>query len=140
MNKVLMSSKNYDWRTPPSIFNPLDLEFDFTIDAAANDENALLPRYWTKSDNGALQDWTSERVFCNPPYGKFQKPFIEKAGKLEADVAVLLLPARPDTIVWQDIILPLAEVRFVRGRIRFVGAKHPAPFPSAICIFRKNEL
>ena len=29
-----------------------------------------------------------------------------------------------------------AEVRFVRGRLRFVGAEHPAPFPSAVVIFR----
>ena len=54
-----------------------------------------------------------------------------------AERVICLLPARTDTAWWHDtVIAGGAEVRFVRGRLRFVGAEHPAPFPSAVVIFR----
>ena len=137
MNKGLFSSDRHDWQTPPSVFDPLHAEFRFTVDAAASHRNALLPHYWTEHDDALAQDWAGERVWCNPPYGRTQKLFIEKAARMEADVAVLLIPARPDTAAWHDWIFPLAEVRFIRGRLYFSEAGR-APFPSAIAIWRKS--
>lgn len=130
--------ERFDWRTPPEIFDPLHEEFDFTIDAAASVENALLPRFWTEQDNALIQDWSGERVYCNPPYGKHQIPFIQKASVCEAEVSVLLIPARTDTRIWHDKIFPLAEVRFLKGRVKFDG-KAPAPFASALVIFRRES-
>ena len=52
---------------------------------------------------------------------------------------MLLIPARPDTKVWQDIIFPNAsQICFIRGRLRFGDAKESAPFPSAIIVFGKE--
>ena len=52
---------------------------------------------------------------------------------------VLLIPARPDTKVWQDIIFPNAsQVCFIRGRLRFGDAKENAPFPCAIIVIGKE--
>ena len=138
MNESLFKSGRQDWQTPSEVFDPLNAEFGFTIDAAASQENALLPRYWTEEDDSPNQPWGSERVWCNPPYGREQKRFIEKAAKMEADVAVLLIPARPDTAAWHNWIFPYAEVRFVRGRIKFVGGEFAAPFPTAIVIWWKE--
>ena len=138
MNESLFTSNRHDWQTPRSLFDPLNQEFAFTIDAAATSANAMLPRFWTIQDNALAQDWKRERVWCNPPYGREQKAFIVKAAQLEAIITVLLLPARPDTAVWHDYIFPLAEVRFLRGRVRFVGGKSAAPFPSALAIFRRS--
>ena len=132
----LFSSKKHDWQTPPEVFAPLHEEFAFTVDAAASAANAMLPRFWTTESDGLAQPWSAERVWCNPPYGREQRLWIKKAWASAAEVAVLLLPARTDTAAWQDWILPSAEVRFLRGRIRFVGAEHGAPFPSAIVIWR----
>ena len=42
----------------------------------------------------------------------------------------------PGWVKYGAVIAGGAEVRFVRGRLRFVGAEHPAPFPSAVVIFR----
>ena len=129
-----------DWRTPQDFFDLLHKEFQFTVDAAATPENAMLPRYWTKADDALTQDWSGERVWCNPPYGAEARPFIEKAAMYEAEIAVLLVPARPDTAVWQEVIFPMArEIRFVRGRLRFEGAPHSAPFPSAVLVFGYGE-
>ena len=133
---VMSSSERQDWQTPDDIFVPLHYEFAFTVDVAANRQNAMLPRYWTETDDGLAQPWDGERVWCNPPYGKWQKAFVEKAAERLAEVSVLLIPARTDTAIWHDYIFPLAEVRFLRGRIRFVGSKHSAPFPSAVVVFR----
>jgi site-specific DNA-methyltransferase (adenine-specific) len=49
---------------------------------------------------------------------------------------VALIPARTNTGWWHDIVLPNAEVRFVRGRPRFGDADHGLPFPLAILVFR----
>ena len=54
--KPLMSSERHDWQTPPAVFDPLHAEFQFTIDAAANADNSLLPRYWTALQNAVKQD------------------------------------------------------------------------------------
>ena len=138
MDTIHYSSNKHDWKTPPRVFDPLNREFGFTVDAAATAENTLLPRYWTSDIDALAQNWSGERIWCNPPYGREQILFLEKAAGRAADVAVFLIPARTDTAVWHDIIFPLADIRFIRGRIRFVGAPASAPFPSAIVIFRKR--
>lgn len=59
-----------DWETPPAFFDILDREFGFTVDACAAPHNAKCDRYWTREQDGLAQDWSGERVFCNPPYGR----------------------------------------------------------------------
>ena len=49
---------------------------------------------------------------------------------------VMLLPARTDTKWFHDYILGKAEVRFIKGRLKFGGAKNSAPFPSMVVVFR----
>ena len=48
---------------------------------------------------------------------------------------VMLLPARTDTRWFHDYIYHKAEVRFIRGRLKFGGCKNSAPFPSMVVIF-----
>ena len=69
MNKALFSSNRKDWETPQDLFDSLNSEFHFTLDAAANQYNHKCGKYYTTEDNGLLQDWSSETVFINPPYG-----------------------------------------------------------------------
>ena len=137
VDKALFTSNKDDWETPDNLFNWLHDTYEFTVDAAASHDNAKLPRYWTKQDGALDRDWSGERVWCNPPYGKIAKQFIEKAAKCEAERAVLLIPARTDTIVWHDHILrnPNACVCFLKGRLTFKPAVGPAPFPSAVVVF-----
>lgn len=47
-----------------------------------------------------------------------------------------LLPARTDTKWWHEWVAPYAELRFVKGRLKFGGAKNSAPFPSVVAIYR----
>ena len=138
-NKSLFQSDRHDWQTPWHLWEQWHAEFQFTIDATANADNAMLPRFWTIEDDALLQDWSGERVWCNPPYGRDHSKFIRKAAFKEAEIAVLLLPVRTDTIVWHEAIFPIAEVRFLKGRLKFNGATNMAPFPSALVIWRSEK-
>ena len=63
------------------------------------------------------------QMFVNPPYGRDQKKFVEKIVDLceyDGVVADVLIPARTDTALYHDVILPKASaIRFVKGRITF---------------------
>jgi len=52
---VHFSSASNEWHTPRDFFEPLNAEFNFTLDVAATAENALCPRYFTEADNGFAQ-------------------------------------------------------------------------------------
>lgn len=137
---VHFSSKSDEWATPQDFFDKLNAEFGFVLDAAATTESAKCEWFFTKETSALTQSWQmGGAVFCNPPYSRgLQAAFVRKARaeSLLGTTVVLLIPARPDTVVWQDVILPHAEVRFVRGRIKFGGHKNAAPFPSAVVVFR----
>jgi hypothetical protein len=50
---------------------------------------------------------------------------------------VMLVPARTDTAWFHEVAMhPDAEVRFVRGRLKFGGSKHAAPFGNIVVVFR----
>ena len=78
MNEALYSSKSCEWETPQSFFDELNKEFHFTLDVCATAENAKCSRYFTKVDDGLKQDWGSEIVWCNPPYGKDMAKWIRR--------------------------------------------------------------
>lgn len=50
----------------------------------------------------------------------------------------MLIPARTDTIAFHEYIYGKAEIRFLRGRLRFNNSKNSAPFPSMIVIFKED--
>lgn len=140
MNLVHFSSKTDLWSTPQAFFDALNAEFGFTLDVCATAENAKCGRYFTLEDNGLEHNWKG-RIFCNPPYGREIGKWVQKAQWSVqvaeiAELAVLLLPARTDTAWFQDYVLPYAELRWVRGRLKFGNAKHSAPFPSVVAVYR----
>ena len=77
--EAMFSSKRDDWETPQAFFDKLDAEFHFTLDPCSTHENAKCKKHFTKAEDGLKQSWAGETVFCNPPYGKEQIRWIEKA-------------------------------------------------------------
>ena len=141
MNKdVLWSSNKMDWSTPQDFFDKLNEEFRFTLDPCADDINHKCDKYYTEKQDGLKQDWSGESVFCNPPYGrsisKWVKKCYEEVYRGGCDLAVMLVPSRTDTRWFHDYIYKRAEIRFVKGRLKFGGASQDAPFPSMVVIFR----
>lgn len=51
----------------------------------------------------------------------------------------MLIPARTDTKAFHEHIYGKAEIRFIKGRLKFKGAKTGAPFQSMLIIFRGKE-
>lgn len=145
VNKVLFSSDSDEWSTPDSLYNQLDTEFDFTLDPCATPENAKCKKFFTKEDNGLEKPWKWETVFVNPPYSQIAK-WVEKCyyESREGATVVLLIPSRTDTRYFHDYIWDLernrprdgVETRFLKGRLKFGGAKNSAPFPSVVVVFR----
>ena len=140
---VMWSSKHCNWSTPQDFFDKLNEEFHFTLDPCADEHNHKCDKYYTIEQDGLLQDWGGETVFCNPPYGSretglWTKKCYEESLKPNTTV-VLLIPARTDRISFHEYIYGKAEIRFIKGRLKFGDGKNSAPFPSMIVVFEKKE-
>lgn len=160
MNDALISSERMDWETPQDFFDALNLRFRFELDAAALPQNAKCRRFFTPADDGLRQEWRGS-VWLNPPYGRELPAWMRKAraSALEGATVVCLVPARTDTRWWQDNVTQAlgdfegsywqpasarlviigskgtVEITFIRGRLKFGGARQGAPFPSAVVAY-----
>lgn len=129
--RARFSAATGKWGTPADVYAALHAEFAFTLDPCPWDDAERI-----MENDGLARSWAGCRVFCNPPYSNIA-PWLEKAS--EADVAVFLLPARTDSKWWHEYAMQADEIRFVRGRLKFNGAKWGAPFPSVILVYRKAD-
>lgn len=156
----LFSTGKDDWETPDDLFAEWDARYHFVLDAAADSRNHKCPAWL--GPGGIVDDaltvewgpWLKEgNIWLNPPYSRgLQARFVEKAvaemEKWNAEAyerfqhgtpvvrnIVCLLPARTDTRLFHDIILPEGDITFLRGRVRFKGASAGAPFPSMVVVF-----
>ena len=137
MNDGMFSSNTPEWATPQDFYDALDAEFHFTLDPCSTDENAKCEKHYTKADDGLTQDWTGETVYCNPPYGREMPKWIKKCYEhyLNGGTAVMLIPARTDTKAFHEYIYGKADIRFIKGRLRFGDSKNSAPFPSMVVVY-----
>lgn len=140
--KTLLRSDCDDWATPQPLFNILDGEFDFHLDAYASWKNKKCKAYFNKRQDGLKRDWSMYKsVFVNPPYSMIAA-WVEKCYResLKGAVVVLLIPARVDTNYFHEFIFPFAsEIRFIHGRLKFNDHKNPATFPSVVVVFDKKK-
>lgn len=139
--KGVMLSESNEWGTPQWLYDQLNKEFNFTLDAAASITNHKCDKYFTIEDNGLEQDWSNDIVYLNPPYGREVGLWIKKTFNeaVRGATVVCLIAARTDTRFWHDYCMNAAEIRFIKGRLKFTqeGKKNaPAPFPSAVVVFR----
>lgn len=140
--ETLFSSETDEWSTPSTVFDELDREFHFTLDPCATAENTRCLKYYTAEQDGLENSWGGEIVFCNPPYSQIER-WVEKCYRESlkpGTIVVLLIPARTDTKYFHRWIYHRAEIRFIKGRLRFGGAKYNAPFPSMVVIFRAGGI
>lgn len=157
-------SESPEWHTPQALFDTLNRDFGFTLDAAARRENSKCSRYLCPPDDAPSTDrcvgvdglttrWSGERVWCNPPYNRETGKWAIKAYREvfllpdPAELAVLLLPAHTGpawfhSAIWdKDIHGPRrgVQVRFLQGRIKFEGPHadgSPARFDSMLVIMK----
>lgn len=109
---IINTDSHYHWATPKDKYDEWNKEFNFNFD----------PCPLNSSFDGLLIDW-KERNFVNPPYSRSLKDrFIRKAFEemKKGRLSVLLIPVATSTKVFHEVILPYAEIRFLKGRIKFV--------------------
>ena len=161
---ILLSSAKLYYETPRAIYDPLHRKYTFTLDPAASHWNALADRYCTEDgffrkvhsferevfpdgyeqlseEDGLTHSWQGQVVFCNPPYGREIRRWVQKMAEESQgySLIVALLPARTGTNWWHEWVLPYADVQFLQGRIHFEldgVAVGPATFDSAIVRYR----
>jgi len=139
VSNVLFSSNDQGLETPQWLFDLLDAEYKFTLDVCATKKTAKCWNYYTPADNGLRRRWEGS-VWCNPPYGRdiglWTARAVHQIHYKRLQRAVFLLPVRTDTRWWHDTVMHGAKVlRFIDGRLRFVGTKGSAPFPSVIVVY-----
>lgn len=129
------------WGTPSWLYVPLHEEFNFEIDAAADKNNALCPRFFTKEQNALTQIW-DEPTFCNPPYS------VAAGGTLKwvtygyeqsqcGNVPVVFIVQGDTSTKYRRFALQYAsEIRDLVHRVKFNGAPNTPPWPTAIYVFR----
>ena len=141
--KLFRKTESVEWGTPQAFYDELDKEFHFDLDPCATDENHKCRRYFTRAEDGLSKNWGGCRVFCNPPYGKDISKWVRKCweeGQKPNTLVVLLIFANTDTKYFHNYILHRAEIRFIRGRLKFNEGKNPAPRPSMLAIYRGPEV
>lgn len=127
------------WATPDDLFNKLNDEFHFDFD----------PCPLHADFNGLEIEWGNSN-FVNPPYNRIDKPkFIQKAYEewKKGKTCVLLIPSATGTKQFHDLILPNAEIRFIKGRVAFKGVNTKGKYvtnikgkhDSMIVIFKGNK-
>jgi site-specific DNA-methyltransferase (adenine-specific) len=135
---ALTSSVSQNWATPPDLYLTLHNEFVFTLDACADESNHKCDKYFTEAQDGLKQEWQGYTAFINPPYNE-TKLWVEKAIEQHHKYGitiVMLLASRTGNKTWHELIVPHAkQIRFLKGRIKFVGATSGATFDSAIVVF-----
>jgi phage N-6-adenine-methyltransferase len=143
VSDTLFSSDSIEWETPQWLFDLLDDRYHFSLDVCATKENAKCWNYYTEQDNGLKRKWSGV-CWCNPPYGREIGDWVDRAAQQikykRVQWIVMLLPCRTDTKWWHRSVQPAAlSIRFIEGRLKFVGAAGAAPFPSVIAVYHRNR-
>jgi hypothetical protein len=154
----LMSSAKSDWRTPDNVLDLVRQVGSIALDPATSMDNptgarvfCVHPRDWIPGVPAAVPDGLNQvwpelasggLPYVNPPYGRDIGRWLARCwyvGQLGGEV-IALLPARTDTAWWNRFVAPPASqaVCFWAGRLTFVGAPSPAPFPSAVAYYGRR--
>jgi hypothetical protein len=130
------------------VFEPLDREFSFTLDAAAARHNAKCRRFYARAPwtplqarqcglwpeswvdhpeaiglDGLAQPWEDgERVWCNPPFSDIA-PWVEKAHRVRCTVVMLLPANRTEQPWWHTYIEPYRDRAFRMPETRFLPGR-----------------
>lgn len=132
------SSSRDDWGTPNCFVDWLNehiLPIDF--DLAANEDNAVVEKYTEDFFNYTPQSYTN--YYLNPPFSQaedFLERIVQKYAGRKSGKTAVLLPVRTGSAWWVDYVAEFAaEIIFLQGRIKFVGADSCAPFDTAIAMY-----
>lgn len=143
LNKALYSTNRDDWCTPQHL---VDLVIKFNsgkpieTDPCWNRNAVTNPtmKYGDPYLDGLQCPWNG-LTYVNPPYSHVAEWVTKSTYEATRGVEiVLLVPARTDTKWWQNNVRAASAVCFWKGRLKFLGGLHSAPFPSALWYFGRR--
>ncbi len=120
-----------DWATPKEFLRELKKEFGKMFD----------PCPLHSKFDGLEIEWKKVN-FINPPYSrKLKEAFIRKAFEesKKGKICVMLLPVSTSTKIFHEVIYPNAEIRLIKGRLKFNGLKTSGQMDSMIVIFKSKK-
>lgn len=104
------------WLTPPYIIEALG-EFDLDPCSPINRPWDTAKKHYDVRDDGLLQQWHG-RVWCNPPYGKHTKIWLDRCALHQNSIALIF--ARTETRMFFDYVWEKADaLLFLKGRLKF---------------------
>ena len=119
------------WQTPPDLLNYIYKKFG--KDGYMFDPCPINPQV-----NGLFIDW-EEYNYVNPPYSRGNQIQWVNKGVEESKKGknvYMLLPSDTSTKIWHDYIMKYAyTIYFIKGRVRFVGAKGMPKFGNVLVHF-----
>lgn len=113
------------WRTPPWLFAWLDERFEFDVDLAADDENALCGVYYTRETNALSERWhvpgIAHRGFLNCPYSDIDQ-WVDKAVHEQARgfLTVMVMPSPNGEDRFAQVFTHASEIIDIIGRVAFL--------------------
>lgn len=144
MKKLVTQSKDL-WQTPAYLYDGLDEEFKFTLDAAATPENTKCPDFLSEKDNALDCDWSAfdtGNVFLNPPYSKsagglllWAEKAYEQSQKLKVSVVCVMI-GDTSTKYRKFGCKYASEIRDLTHRVKFMGAGGTPQWATSIYVFR----
>lgn len=138
---VHAKSKRHDWRTPHALVRLVREALGGVIhlDPCAGKHTRIGEHNITRAGDGLAHAWRG-CVYVNPPYGRAIPVWTAKALRERAAAGrrvkiVMLIPGRTDTRAFHAAAGAADSACLLRGRLTFVGAPAPAPFPSVLFYF-----
>lgn len=129
------------WRTPLWLYSPLRKEFNFEIDAASAEENALCDEHFTIEKSAFENDW-DKPTYCNPPYSQAGGGILHwvergyEQSQIHGVPVVFVVPGDTSTKYRMHAMRFASEIRDLTHRVKFLGASGSPPWPTAIFIYR----
>jgi len=147
------TSEDDRFRTPQKLFDALNNEYQFRLDACAEKEVAKCENYFTPKQDALRQHWAQfGDVFCNPPFHRKHLAHWVVKGFLEAQkgaTVVMLLPYYKSYDWFRYVVIPFAEIRQIQGNVIYsgygnqkgkcAGNRGSRPFDSIVAVFRKGQ-
>lgn len=130
--------------TPQAFIDAISTEFTIGCDLAADEHNYKHPFYIsTGSLFESWENWIPDGQFgwLNPPFAKIT-PWVAKCHESltnHGTRTLLLVPASVDSNWFHSHVFGIAEVRFLKGRIKFDGHKNTFPKPLMLCVYEPGR-
>ena len=133
LTKAMFSRESDEWETPQDLYDALNLEFKFSLDAAATQENRKCLHYIPRESDALTAPWFdivgTKPIWLNPPYSRSGSSWKKHTGKRRRLHRGMSYPFRTDTRWWHDYVMKAQEIRLIKDGLNSVKPPIPAPFP-----------